>query len=173
MCRSTADRRLHGLTVITQSGEQNSHRIPRVVKDSLNEADRCIQAGASIAACAMLGRALEALCSDILGPALKPAGSTTTETPSAKPKEIMLGEGIKRLHEEKVIDDRLFDWSQQLHAFRNLAAHAEDTSISKDDAGLCGRSAVMENALLSHLPPHKPYFVCANQTVVRENRRHC
>jgi hypothetical protein len=33
-----------------------------------------------------------------------------------------------------VIDARLYDWSQQLQAFRNLAAHPEDISISKDDA---------------------------------------
>lgn len=46
----------------------------------------------------------------------------------------MLGEGIKQLRDKKVIDDRLFDWSQQLQAFRNLAAHPEEISISRDDA---------------------------------------
>jgi len=28
----------------------------------------------------------------------------------------------------------LYDWSQQLQAFRNLAAHPEDISISRNDA---------------------------------------
>ena len=46
----------------------------------------------------------------------------------------MLWKGIKRLHDEKIIDDRLYDWSQQLHAFRNDAAHAVDVSISREDA---------------------------------------
>lgn len=46
----------------------------------------------------------------------------------------MLGEGIKKLREKKIIDDRLYDWSQQLQAFRNLAAHPEDISISREDA---------------------------------------
>jgi hypothetical protein len=109
----------------------SSWRIPRVVTDSLNEADRSLQAGANIAACVMLGRALEALCRDILEPK-----DSESETPAAKPKKkLMLGEGIKKLRDTKVIDDRLYDWSQQLQAFRNLAAHPEDISISREDAG--------------------------------------
>ena len=46
----------------------------------------------------------------------------------------MLGEGIRQLKEKGLIDHRLYDWSQQLHAFRNLAAHASDEPISRDDA---------------------------------------
>lgn len=113
----------------------SSYRIPRVVKASLNEADRSLQAGANIAACVMLGRALEALCRDILDPPTESASLAPAGAPAAKPrKKIMLGEGIKKLRDKKVIDDRLFDWSQQLQAFRNLAAHPEDISISRDDA---------------------------------------
>lgn len=113
----------------------SSSRIPRVVKDSLNEADRSLQAGANIAACVMLGRALEALCRDVLDPPAVSATSPITGTPAAKPnKKIMLGEGIKKLRDKKVIDDRLFDWSQQLQAFRNLAAHPKDITISREDA---------------------------------------
>lgn len=113
----------------------SSYRIPRVVKDSLNEADRSMQAGANIAACVMLGRALEALCRDILEPPPAPTASATGGATSIKSKKkLMLGEGIKKLRDKKVIDDRLFDWSQQLQAFRNLAAHPEDISISRDDA---------------------------------------
>jgi hypothetical protein len=124
----------------------SSSHIPKVVSDSLNEADRSLQAGANIAACVMLGRALEALCRDMLEPKTKEASSapllpSTTPTvaapvttPTKQKKQVMLGEGIKRLREAKVIDDRLYDWSQQLHAFRNLAAHPEDISISRNDA---------------------------------------
>lgn len=43
-----------------------SARIPRTVKQSLLEGDKSIQAGASMAACVMFGRALEAVCRDIL-----------------------------------------------------------------------------------------------------------
>ncbi|WP_345793739.1 DUF4145 domain-containing protein [Thauera sp. JM12B12] len=112
----------------------SSYRIPRVVKDSLNEADRSMQAGANIAACVMLGRALEALCRDILEPRAETTTPAAAGAPPAKnKKKVMLGEGIKKLHDMKMIDDRLYDWSQQLQAFRNLAAHPEDISISRDD----------------------------------------
>jgi hypothetical protein len=111
----------------------SSWRIPKVVSDSLDQADRSLQSGANIAACVMLGRALEALCRDILEPKEK-ENDAPSATPTKPPKKIMLGEGIRKLRDTKVIDDRLYDWSQQLQAFRNLAAHPEDISISRIDA---------------------------------------
>ena len=108
----------------------SSYRIPRTVTDSLVEADRSLQANANIAACVMFGRALEALCRDILEEPIKDPDAKT----GSKQKRFMLGAGLKQLREKKVIDDRLYDWSQQLAAFRNLAAHPEDISISRDDA---------------------------------------
>ena len=110
----------------------SSYRIPRVVTDSLNEADRSLQAGANIAACVMLGRSLEALCRHILDSKSEMASDSTTSSNKRK-KRIMLGEGIKQLKEKKIIDDRLFEWSEQLKAFRNLAAHPEDIKISRED----------------------------------------
>lgn len=106
----------------------SSWRIPRTVNDSLIEADRSLQANANIAACVMFGRALEALCRDILLDSVPEADRAKAA------KKIMLGTGIRQLKEKKVIDDRLYDWSQQLAAFRNLAAHPEDISISRSDA---------------------------------------
>ena len=113
----------------------SSMRIPRVVTTSLNEADRSLQAGANIAACVMFGRALEALCRHVIS-TKQPAPPDREDTSANKKpqKKLMLGEGIRKLHELKVIDDRLLDWSQQLQAFRNLAAHPEDISISRVDA---------------------------------------
>jgi hypothetical protein len=64
----------------------------------------------------MFSRALEAVCRDVL--------STT----------IMLRTGIKMLKDKGVIDDRLYDWSQQLRAFCNLAAHPDEGPISQQDA---------------------------------------
>jgi hypothetical protein len=109
-----------------------SYRIPRVVKDSLVEADRSLQANANIAACVMLGRALEALCRDILEPKDQAEGDADGP-PKSKRRPLMLGKGIEKLREKKIIDDRLYNWSQQLQAFRNLAAHPEDISISRED----------------------------------------
>ena len=102
----------------------SSYRIPRTVTHSLLEADRTLQAGAYIATCVMFGRAFEALCRDIL----------EKTSPGTETKRLMLGAGIKALKEKNIIDQRLYDWGQQVQAFRNLAAHGEDFSASREDA---------------------------------------
>jgi len=109
-----------------------SKRIPKAVSESIEEAVKSLQANANIAACVMLGRALEAVCRNLLEqpPSPTPAGGAKS-TPT---RPLMLGEGIRQLKEKGLIDDRLFDWSQQLHAFRNVAAHPTDESISREDA---------------------------------------
>jgi hypothetical protein len=94
----------------------SSIRIPSVVKESLVEADKSLQAGANRAGCVMLGRTLEGLCQDLLK------------------KKVMLAEGIKQLKAKNLIDDRLYDWSQQLRAFRNLSAHPDESVITRQDA---------------------------------------
>ena len=71
----------------------------------------------------MFGRALEALAADKLADAKSP-----------KVKRISLGSGIRELKNRNLIDQRLFDWSQQLQAFRNIAAHADGAIISRADA---------------------------------------
>jgi hypothetical protein len=101
----------------------SSYRIPSQVTKSLEEGNRCIQAGAFIAACAMFGRALEAVCQDAL---------VSSEIKNSK--QITLALGISKLLELKLIDQKLYDWSQQLRAFRNIAAHAVDLQISREDA---------------------------------------
>jgi hypothetical protein len=80
----------------------------------------------------MFGRALEAICRDLLD--ARP-GTDVYQSPAPAPKRpIMLGEGLRNLKENGLIDQRLFEWSQQLHAFRNLAAHATDIAISREEA---------------------------------------
>jgi len=109
----------------------SSFRIPSTVTKSLAEADIALQGNACLAACVMFGRALEALCRDVL---------FTREEKKAiragtSKKRLMLAEGIKQLREKDYIDNRLFDWSQHLHAFRNLAAHPDsDAAITRQDA---------------------------------------
>lgn len=99
----------------------SSYRIPRSVTTSLSEGNKSLQAGAIMASCVMFGRALEAVCRDKLA------------DPS-NPKQIMLGQGIKELKSKNIIDQRLFDWSEQLQAFRNVAAHPGEGTISREDA---------------------------------------
>ncbi|HUV51344.1 MAG TPA: DUF4145 domain-containing protein [Anaerolineae bacterium] len=117
----------------------SSDRIPKVVKASLAEADLCLQSGAPTAACVMFGRALEAVCRDILQAdnrdIFPKIGKKSELKPQKTEKMIMLGEGINELKNRNVIDQRLYDWSQQLQAFRNIAAHPDGIDISREDAG--------------------------------------
>jgi uncharacterized protein YutE (UPF0331/DUF86 family) len=79
----------------------------------------------------MLGRALEALCHDRL--AEPKTGTTAQRTGVKSPRKLSLSQGLQKLRDQGVIDARLFEWSQQLRAFRNLAAHAEESTISRSD----------------------------------------
>lgn len=110
-----------------------SYRIPRTLRQSLLEADLSLQVGANIAACMMLGRALEALCRDVLELKEDKLEALAGET-SKRKRHLMLGEGIRQLHDRKIIDERLYEWSQSRHAIRNLVAHPEDITVSRDDA---------------------------------------
>jgi len=71
----------------------------------------------------MFGRALETLCRDLL-----------IDPKDPNPPKLMLGKGIAELKSKNIIDQRLFDWSEQLQAFRNIAAHPEGAPISRADA---------------------------------------
>ena len=116
----------------------SSYRIPRVVTDSLIEGERSLQAGAHTAACVMFGRALEAVCRNVLQPSTSTSlrrGQRRSGVETSVPtKKIMLAEGIRELKDRNFIDQRLYDWSQQLKAFRDIAAHPDDISISRRDA---------------------------------------
>lgn len=111
----------------------SSLRIPSSVTTSLTEADIALQGSASLAACVMFGRALEGVCRDYL---FERDNGFEEEAAATEPKRLMLAEGIKQLRDKNIIDDRLFDWSQHLHAFRNVAAHPDtsDVSITREDA---------------------------------------
>ena len=109
----------------------SSYRIPNAVTRSLTEGDYALQGNAVLAACVMFGRALEALCRDIL---YTPDEKKAVRDGTTK-KRMMLSEGIKKLKENDFIDSRLYDWSQHLHAFRNVAAHPDsDAAITREDA---------------------------------------
>lgn len=90
--------------------------IPKIVKESIDEAEKCMQAGAFLAATAMCGRALEAIC--------RHHGT----------KDTYLGAGLKELREKGIIDARLYQWSEELRDQRNKAAHATSEGISGQDA---------------------------------------
>jgi len=109
-----------------------SLRIPKVVSESITEGLKSLQANANVAACVMFGRALEAICRNLLDPSAGTDQMQPSVTTSKRP--IMLGEGLRKLKDGGLIDQKLFDWSQQLHTFRNLAAHPTDIAISREEA---------------------------------------
>lgn len=108
-----------------------SSRIPKIVSDSISEGMKSLQASANVAACVMFGRALEAICRDLLESKPKEVPEITK---AIQRHPIMLGEGLRKLKENGLIDQRLLDWSQELHAFRNIAAHPTDITISREEA---------------------------------------
>jgi len=93
-----------------------SNLIPNNIRESIEEAERCLRGGAYTACVAMSGRALEGVCRH------------------HKTKSKYLGGGLKELKSKGIIDSRLYEWGQELQKHRNIAAHATDEIITKVDA---------------------------------------
>ena len=91
--------------------------LPKVIRDSVHEADRCFKAKAYTATAVMCGRALEGICRHF------------------NTKSKYIGKGLLELKDRKIIDSRLYDWSVALQKLRNIGAHAGDELVSKEDAG--------------------------------------
>lgn len=102
--------------VIWPSTKDISYYIPDIVRGSLEEARKCLDAKAYSACAVMCGRALEAIGVD------------------HKVKSRFIAGGLKELLDKKVIDNRLYEWGQELRMHRNTGAHASDILISKEDA---------------------------------------
>ena len=95
--------------------------IPRSVSVSLDEARGCLSSGFYTSSVVMSGRALEAIARHLQ--VFGPGGN-----------RLMLGRGLRQLHESGKIDDRLFEWGKELQEHRNLAAHATDHVFEQEDA---------------------------------------
>jgi hypothetical protein len=93
-----------------------SYRVPPDIRGDLVEAEKCLNSGAYTAAVTMAGRALEGLVRKLTS------------------RSVRLQEGIKELHQSKVIDDRLLDWADKLRLERNEGAHASGRSYNAQDA---------------------------------------
>jgi hypothetical protein len=93
-----------------------SDEIPSPIKESLKEAHLCLEAGANLAAAVMAGRAVEGICRH-----------------HKTQKHNLLG-GLVELKDRGIIEGRLFQWSQELHWYRNVGAHAGPAGITPRDA---------------------------------------
>lgn len=90
--------------------------IPEICRVSIVEAKLCYKAKAFSATAVMCGRVLEGIC--------KHHGTTSKN----------LFAGIKELRENKIIDERIYLWSEQLRRHRNIGAHASEEKVAKEDA---------------------------------------
>jgi len=90
--------------------------IPAIARNSLIEARLCFKAKAYSACAVMSGRTLEGVC----------------QHHSTKSK--ILATALNELKDRGVIDDRLYQWGEELRKHRNIGAHATEENISKDDA---------------------------------------
>jgi hypothetical protein len=93
-----------------------SQAIPEGVRKNIEEAQKCLRAGAYNACAVMCGRALESV-----------AHAFGTK------KKVLVG-GLQDLRDAGVIDRRLYEWGDALRNERNIAAHASSTDITKTDA---------------------------------------
>lgn len=91
-------------------------KLPKIVAVSLHEARKCFNAGCYLAATVMCGRALEGICV-----------AHKTETYN-------LSRSLDELLRREIIDKKLHKWGHATRTLRNLAAHATEEEISKDDA---------------------------------------
>jgi len=99
-----------------------SFKIPKEIRSSLIEAERCLRGQAYTATVAMSGRALEAVGRHFYPPK------------SANEPPLMLKQAIDRLATDQIIDGRLHKWGLALHSDRNLAAHPSGASFKEGDA---------------------------------------
>lgn len=90
--------------------------LPTSVKQSLEEAEKCLSVNANLACSVMCRRTLESLCVDldVLGKSLP--------------------DKLKELKTKGVIDGRLAEWGEALRQMGNIGAHVSNNHISKQDA---------------------------------------
>ena len=124
---------LFGFSELIQTGEDGSHwdsaerkwpvpeteidwSIPEIARNSLIEAKVCFKAKAYSACAVMCGRTIEGVC----------------KNHDAKIKT--LAAGLKKLRDDGIIDDRIYQWGETLRQHRNLGAHATTKKVPKEDA---------------------------------------
>lgn len=107
--------------------------IPAPMRSSFMEAQNCLSAGSYLASVLMCRRTIEGLCHH--------HGAKTG-----------LATGLKKLHQQKIIDDRLFEWAEALRRDGNLAAHDPDVRIMRPDAAdlIQFTQAILEYVFVLH-----------------------
>lgn len=110
---------------------------PREIQIAFEEARACYRARAHTAAAIMCRKTLEGICT------------------AHSVNERNLVSALKRMKDQGLIDDRLFEWSDSLRVAGNEAAHGVGTVISEADA-----RDILEftNAILDYLFSYRDRF---------------
>jgi Domain of unknown function (DUF4145) len=90
--------------------------VPSAIRSAFEEGERCFKARSFTAAAIMCRKTLEGVC----------------DKQGIKSRN--LADGIKKLHAEGLIDNRLLEWSDALRLTGNAAAHGVGTSLNREDA---------------------------------------
>ena len=90
--------------------------LPKIVALSLQEARKCFKAGCFLASTVMCARSLEGVCVEY------------------KAKSKNLSVALDELLSRDIIDKKLHEWGHATRTLRNMAAHATEEEISKEDA---------------------------------------
>jgi hypothetical protein len=95
---------------------QANPRAPQLIRRAFEEACGCFRAQAYTATAIMCRKALEGVCFE------------------HGVKERNLALSLRKMRDDGLIDDRLFEWSNALRDAGNDAAHGVETNIEHDDA---------------------------------------
>jgi hypothetical protein len=93
------------------------HSVPEAIRVAFTEARACFRARAFTAASIMCRKTLEGICSE------HGVGSSGT-----------LATRLEKLKEDGVIENRLFDWAEELRMAGNEAAHGVKFVVLREDA---------------------------------------
>jgi len=89
--------------------------MPENIKKDVQDSIKSYNANIYSACVVLCGRALERIC-------------------VAKTSEKTIYSGLKKLRENGIIDQRLYEWANALREQRNIGAHAGEEDVKKEDA---------------------------------------
>ncbi|TIO76244.1 MAG: DUF4145 domain-containing protein [Mesorhizobium sp.] len=112
-------------------------KAPQDIRLAFDEASNCYRANAFTASAIMCRKTLEGICA------------------AHGVEERNLARSLQKMHEQGLIDDRLYEWSDLMRTAGNEAAHGVGLSIQREDA-----KDILEftNAILDYLFSYRDRF---------------
>lgn len=107
-----------------------SSAVPKPLRDEHNQARKCFDAKAYTAAAVMVGRTLEGVCAE------------------NNISERSLIDSLRKMRDQNLIDERLYQWADELRVLRNEGAHYTGFQVSREDAA---DALALSEALLDYM----------------------